>query len=335
MIEIENYDAKIFTDNIEPQALEQIYDVVKKPEWKGLKVRLMPDVHSAQNCVIGFVSEVGEYINPDYIGVDIGCSVSMALVSKPVDPKDYALFEHRLKQAIPMGQELQPSRQFIVKDFLAYLRTELQKAYQNTHGLTYLPDFNNEEDLERWLRGIGMDISVFYKSIGSVGSGNHYIEYDEGMHSWNGFGPIAAPAFTQFQGISVHTGSRNLGIKVNKYWATQAEGTKIPREIQKAIQEEIKSRPGIDKREIKTLIDAEVKKWREENIHPGLLSGENLRGYLTDMVIACSYAAWNHKVILDKAVDIYSKITGGILISLAPLRLLEKGRLVQRKTKYS
>lgn len=112
-------------------------------------------------------------------------------------------------------------------------------------------------------------------------------------------------------GILIHTGSRNLGIKVNKYWKTQASGDKIPKEIQKAIQAEVKSRPGIDRREIKPLIDAEMKKWRETNIHPGLLSGENLRGYLTDVCIASAYASWNHKIILDQAVEIYSRLTGG------------------------
>lgn len=171
MIEIENYDAKIFTDNIEPEALQQVYDVIKQPEWKGLKVRLMPDVHAGAGICIGFTSELGEYLNPDYIGVDIGCSVSMALVDNPV--QDLALFEHRLKQAIPMGTEINASRKFVVKDFLAFLRTELQKAYQNTHGLTYLPEFNSEGDLERWARDIGMDLGVFYKSIGTVGGGEN------------------------------------------------------------------------------------------------------------------------------------------------------------------
>ncbi len=289
-------NCKIFTDNIEPGALQQIYDVIKQPEWNGIKVRIMPDVHEGSGICIGFVSEVGEYVNPNYIGVDIGCSVSMVLVDKPVDPKDYALFEHRIKQAIPMGMEINTSRQFIIRDFLAYLRTELQKAYQNTHGLTYIPDFNNEDDLERWVRDIGMDLNVFYKSIGSIGSGNHYWEYDEGSGKY---------------GISVHTGSRNLGIKVNKYWVNQVFGDKIPKEVQKQIQEEVKHRPGIEKRDIKHQIDIETKKWKDENLHPGFLDGENLRGYLTDMVIACSYAFWNHKVILDKAVEIYSKLTGG------------------------
>ena len=171
MIELENYDCKIFTDNIEPEALQQIYEVVKQPEWSGLKTRIMPDVHSGSGICIGFTSELGKYLNPDYIGVDIGCSVSMALLDTPIDPKDYPLFEHRLRQVIPMGQEIQPSRVFVVKDFLSYLRKELQKAHQNTHGLTYLPDFNSEGDLEKWASRVGMDLGVFYKSIGTLGGG--------------------------------------------------------------------------------------------------------------------------------------------------------------------
>ena len=130
----------------------------------------------------------------------------------------------------------------------------------------------------------------------SVTKLNHFIEYDEGSDRY---------------GITVHTGSRNLGVKINKYWVSKIKDQKVPREIQKKIQEEVKSRPGIDKRTIKPEIDAAMKKWREENIHPGLLGGEDLCGYLTDMIIACSYAAWNHKVILDKALGIYSKLTGG------------------------
>ena len=311
MIEIPNYDCKIFTDDIEPAALEQIYEVIKKPEWKGRKVRVMEDCHKGDEVPIGFTSDLGEFLNPDYVSCDIGCSCSFLFLDKPVDPKDYALFEHRIRKVVMFGQELQPARVFNVKEFLAYLRGELQKAYQNTHGLTFLPEFNSEEDLERWVRGFGMDLGVFYKSIGTVGSGNHMVEYDEGMHSYNGFGPIASPAFTQFQGVLIHTGSRNLGIKVNKYWNNVANEGKVPKDVMKSIQEEVKSRHGIDKRDIKPQIDAELKKWREEHLHPGFLSGEDLRGYLTDMIVCMCYADWNHKIIMDRILDVYTKLTGG------------------------
>lgn len=38
-------DLKIFTDNIEPQALNQIYTLIKQSTFEDCKVRIMPDVH--------------------------------------------------------------------------------------------------------------------------------------------------------------------------------------------------------------------------------------------------------------------------------------------------
>ena len=302
MIEINNneLDCKIFTDDIEPSALQQVYDVIKMPEWKGRKVRIMPDVHAGSGICIGFTSDLGDYIDPDYIGVDIGCSVSMMFLDKPIPADQYELFEHRVRKSIPTGDNLQPSRCFDVKEFLAYLRSELQKAYQSTHGLTWIPDFNDEDDLRRWCGTIGMDLATFYKSIGTLGSGNHYLEYDEGNDKY---------------GISVHTGSRNLGVKVNKYWKSVAMNDKVPKDIQREIAEKVRSFPGIDKKDIKNKIDLALKLWKDQNIHLGLLSGENLRGYLTDMVVAMSYASWNHKIIMNRISEIYSKLCGGREIS--------------------
>ena len=83
----------------------------------------------------------------------------------------YEVFEHRVKQAIPMGMKIHQQRQFDVREFLKYLRGELQKAYQKTGGLTYIYDFNNEGDLEEWLEDINMDLATFYKSVGTLGGG--------------------------------------------------------------------------------------------------------------------------------------------------------------------
>lgn len=46
-------DLKIFTDNIEPTALNQIYTLVKQPAFADCKVRIMPDVHAGAGCIIG------------------------------------------------------------------------------------------------------------------------------------------------------------------------------------------------------------------------------------------------------------------------------------------
>ena len=50
------YDLKIFTDLIEPSAINQIYEMIAKPPFEGAKVRIMPDAHSGAGCVVGFTS---------------------------------------------------------------------------------------------------------------------------------------------------------------------------------------------------------------------------------------------------------------------------------------
>lgn len=66
-------DLKIFTDNIEPTALNQIYTLVKQPAFADCKVRIMPDVHAGAGCVIGFTADLGDKVIPNIVGVDIGC----------------------------------------------------------------------------------------------------------------------------------------------------------------------------------------------------------------------------------------------------------------------
>lgn len=42
---------KIFTENIEYEALNQIYTLVKQPAFADCKIRIMPDVHAGAGCV--------------------------------------------------------------------------------------------------------------------------------------------------------------------------------------------------------------------------------------------------------------------------------------------
>ena len=164
-------DIKIFTDNVEQEAIQQIYDIAGMPEFKDSKIRIMPDVHSGKGIVIGFTAPLGEYVNADHVGCDVSCGVSSVFFDKRLKPEMYEVFEHRVKQAIPMGMKIHQQRQFDVREFLKYLRGELQKAYQKTGGLTYIYDFNNESDLEEWLGDINMDLATFYKSVGTLGGG--------------------------------------------------------------------------------------------------------------------------------------------------------------------
>jgi hypothetical protein len=53
---IEGYDIKIFTDNIEQEALDQIKGLLKVGVFDGCKIRIQSDVHSGAGCVIGLLT---------------------------------------------------------------------------------------------------------------------------------------------------------------------------------------------------------------------------------------------------------------------------------------
>lgn len=65
--------AKVFTDNLEDGASEQIIELLNQDFIKDSKVRIMPDVHQGMGCVIGFTADMGDKVIPNIVGVDIGC----------------------------------------------------------------------------------------------------------------------------------------------------------------------------------------------------------------------------------------------------------------------
>lgn len=90
-------DLKIFTDNIEPEALNQIYTLVKQPVFADCKVRIMPDVHAGAGCVIGFTADLGDKVIPNIVGVDIGCgmrTVELGQINIDFAALDSAIREH-------------------------------------------------------------------------------------------------------------------------------------------------------------------------------------------------------------------------------------------------
>lgn len=72
---IEGYDVKIFTDNVEESALEQVRELLAIDVFADKKIRIMPDVHGGAGCVIGFTGDLGDKVIPNIVGVDIGCGM--------------------------------------------------------------------------------------------------------------------------------------------------------------------------------------------------------------------------------------------------------------------
>ena len=82
---IEGYDVKIYTDNIEESALEQIKELLSINVFSDKKIRIMPDVHAGAGCVIGFTGDLGDKVIPNIVGVDIGCGMRVLNLGKLAD----------------------------------------------------------------------------------------------------------------------------------------------------------------------------------------------------------------------------------------------------------
>lgn len=140
------YDLKIFTENVEPTAVNQIYNLLSQPPFADSKVRIMPDVHYGSGCVVGFTATLGNRVIPNVIGVDIGCGMLTVCLGKAdIDLEELDGFIHR---SIPAG-------------------SSLRKSYGDMDFIKDLYCYGELRDLDR-----------IYCSLGTLGGGNHFIELD-------------------------------------------------------------------------------------------------------------------------------------------------------------
>ena len=202
-------DIKIFANNVEAPAMELVDSIANTPYFENLPIRIMPDVHAGKGIVIGFTCPVGTHINPEHIGGDIGCGIETIIFDKMLDIGMFPLFEQRNRNEVPMGKGIQKNRQFDLKDFCKFIRKELDKAIQSSDGLVRDVPFRNEDDISRWCKDKHIDEKMFYKSIGTLGGGNHFLELD------------CSPELGKM-GFTIHTGSRNIGQKVCSRWSKKA-----------------------------------------------------------------------------------------------------------------
>ena len=142
-------DLKIFTENIEQEALDQIYTLVKQPAFSDCKIRIMPDVHAGTGCVIGFTADLGEKVIPNIVGADIGCGM---LTSNLGDiDVDFEKLDDTIRKYVPSGRNVHETENiFVAADIIE--KMYCKKQLRNID----------------WLK----------RSCGTLGGGNHFIEVD-------------------------------------------------------------------------------------------------------------------------------------------------------------
>ena len=294
-------DLKVFTDNIEESALATLYRIAESKAYDGAKIRIMPDVYQGVgDSVIGFSFPIdieNGYASVQAVGCDLGCTVSLWLYSKPILEDKIAEFEHKIKKDIPFGFDINKRSKIDVKTLIKSFNKAISVLCSKHPILSeYAIKFTKEKDLEDWCERLNMDYGVFLKSVGTVGSGNHFCEYDVN----NDLGKY---------GICVHCGSRNLGQKVFKYWDKIAKSMCVTKDEMKALTEAVKSK-NIDKKNLQAELKAAKEEYLKNRI-PNFLNGEHLYKYLIDVCIAQTYARLNHEIIHSQIAEVYKKLSDG------------------------
>jgi RNA-splicing ligase RtcB len=178
---------QVMIDEIETEAVSQIYNFLNCPAFEGAKIRIQPDVHAGAGAVIGFTSTLTDKIIPNVIGVDIGCGVlSVGLGAQTII--DFSAFDRYLREHVPSG--------FSVNDRVHPKIEEHRDAVEYRR----VAKETEQPDVERVM-----------KALKSLGGGNHFIEIgrDQNEHVW----------------LTIHSGSRNFGLKICNWHQKRAVKT--------------------------------------------------------------------------------------------------------------
>ena len=109
----------------------------------------------------------------------------MHRLSCAVNPDDYPLLDHRIREAIPTGTDICTKNSLDEKELFRYLNSQYQKARSAAPDLVDETPRIDARFITDFCRRIKLQEGVFYKSLGTLGGGNHFIEYGEDADSRN------------------------------------------------------------------------------------------------------------------------------------------------------
>lgn len=246
--------AKIFTNLVENEAQKQIIDLCNMREFSDSKIRIMPDVHAGKGCTIGTTMTIKDSIVPNMVGVDIGCGMLWGKIeAKHLDL--YALHV-AIEENVPSGFDVNKNAS---KDLFDLQRLRCYKHLKN--------------------------VDRIYKSIGTLGGGNHFIEIDKSEKDNSMY-------------LIIHSGSRNLGKQVAEYYQEIAV-KELREKNSKEIQDLIMSLKAAHKeKEISDRVKGVLEKQTRSGC--GILSGDTFYDYIHDMKLVQEFARINREEIMNE-----------------------------------
>ncbi|HEX5361295.1 MAG TPA: RtcB family protein [Fluviicoccus sp.] len=180
---------KIFTSDVDPQALQQLRNMAALP-FVYPHIAVMPDVHVGIGATVGSVIPSRGAIVPAAVGVDIGCgmnAVRLSLNARQLPDNSKAL-RTAIERAVPVGFD-QHARETVKASSLSALDAGIDRIVAKHPGLL------------KMLRQFRL---TWARQLGTLGGGNHFIEIclDETDAVW----------------VMLHSGSRGIGNCIGRYF---------------------------------------------------------------------------------------------------------------------
>ena len=102
--------AKIFTDHVDPQVIEQITKLLNQEFTIGSQIRIMPDTHVGKGSAIGTTMTIQDKAVPNLVGVDIGCGLEVAIIDVAPDQINFDQLDETIRKYVPSGFSDSPKK---------------------------------------------------------------------------------------------------------------------------------------------------------------------------------------------------------------------------------
>ena len=189
--------ALITIDNLDPDAVTQLYGLLNAKASEGSKVAIMPDGHPGKDCLVGFTQKFDDdaevRLVPNFVGGDIACGVFAWPIGK--DAPDLRKLDDFIKKNIPNG-----SRGYPVS--VNRFATDEDKAI-------FAAADDRLAKLETRIFGREQERIPAAMQLCSLGSGNHFISLERSERT----GEIY---------LLIHSGSRQFGKSVCRLFQKMA-----------------------------------------------------------------------------------------------------------------
>lgn len=178
---------------VDESAKDQLRKVARLP-FVGPHVAVMPDVHAGIGATVGSVIATQGAVIPAAVGVDIGCGMMAVKTSLSGSdlPDDLKPLRHAIERAVPVGRTDNGGRH----DRGAW---HTPPNVVSSAWKALLPRY--EAIIARHPK---LDRGATYQQLGTLGTGNHFIELclDEESNVW----------------VMLHSGSRGVGNRIGSYF---------------------------------------------------------------------------------------------------------------------